>query len=59
LVWSGKVLINKRIEAWVNGAVIPDLYEEHRGKFKVIVEYFLKGNSAELSPEEKITLIMW
>lgn len=53
MVWSEKVLFNERIEAWANGAVIPDLYEEHRGKFKVIAGCFSKGNSAELSPEEK------
>lgn len=35
LVWDEKPLFSNRIEAWVNGPVIPDLYKVHKGQFKV------------------------
>lgn len=35
LVWDDEPLFKERIEAWVNGPVIPSLYRLHRGEFKV------------------------
>ncbi len=35
LVWDGEPLFKQRIEAWVNGPVIPALYEKHRGSFYI------------------------
>lgn len=35
LVWDGEPLFKERIEAWVNGPVIPTLYERHRGSFYI------------------------
>src|SRR5436305_3443094 len=35
LVWDEEPLFDERIEAWVNGPVVPDLYRRHRGMFKV------------------------
>lgn len=35
LVWDGELLFRGRIEAWANGPVIPQLYNAHRGKFRV------------------------
>jgi uncharacterized phage-associated protein len=35
LVWDEKPLFSERIEAWANGPVIRDLYERHRGVFRV------------------------
>lgn len=35
LVWDDEPLFDERIEAWANGPVVPDLYREHRGKFKM------------------------
>lgn len=35
LVWDDKPLFNDPIEAWANGPVVPNLYEAHRGKFKL------------------------
>lgn len=35
LVWDEEPLFSERIEAWVNGPVVPALYRLHRGKFKV------------------------
>jgi uncharacterized phage-associated protein len=38
LVWHGRPLFLERIEAWVHGPVIPDLYQAHRGRFRVTFE---------------------
>lgn len=35
LVWDERPLFKERIEAWVNGPVVPELYEAHRGMFEV------------------------
>jgi uncharacterized phage-associated protein len=35
LVWDEKPLFKARIEAWANGPVVPQLYQIHRGAFKV------------------------
>ena len=35
LVWDEQPLFEARIEAWANGPVIPELYNEHRGQFLV------------------------
>jgi uncharacterized phage-associated protein len=34
-VWEERPLFNDQIQAWVNGPVVPVLYEAHRGKFLV------------------------
>ena len=33
LVWDERTLFDERIEAWVNGPVVPELYRVHRGQF--------------------------
>ncbi len=35
LVWDEEPLFDERIEAWANGPVVPDLYYQHRGAFKI------------------------
>lgn len=35
LVWDERPLFDERIEAWVNGPVVPELFEWHRGQFQV------------------------
>lgn len=35
LVWEEKPLFLSRIEAWANGSVVPDLYNEHCGMFSI------------------------
>ena len=45
LVWDERPLFDSRIEAWANGPVCPDLYNEHRGLFWVDS---LPGNPANL-----------
>lgn len=50
LVWESKPLFASSIEAWANGPVVPDLYNEHRGQFRV--ENIALTRAPELSPEE-------
>ena len=55
LVWDDEPLFQERIEAWVNGPVIPDLYERHRGEFKVTPE-MVNGDTAVLTETQKETV---
>jgi uncharacterized phage-associated protein len=54
LVWDERPLFTARIEAWANGPVVPELYREHRGKFKVVA--WSRGNPATLRPSERTTV---
>lgn len=49
LVWDAEPLFQERIEAWVNGPVIPALYSVHCGNFKVSAEMVVGGDSTKLS----------
>jgi uncharacterized phage-associated protein len=35
LVWDEAPLFSERVEAWANGPVVRELYEAHRGMFRV------------------------
>lgn len=35
LVWDDRPMFDEDIEAWVNGPVVPVLYDAHRGQFAV------------------------
>jgi uncharacterized phage-associated protein len=50
LVWEEEQLFSDRIEAWANGPVVPSLYREHRGDFKV--KAWPSGDSSRLSKEQ-------
>ncbi len=54
LVWDEEPLFDDRIEAWVNGPVIPALYSVHRGQFKISL--WPKGDPDALAPEQKQTI---
>lgn len=51
LVWDSEPLFPARIEAWANGPVVPMLYREHRGKFKV--DSWPKGDASKLTGAQK------
>jgi uncharacterized phage-associated protein len=54
LVWDEAPLFEEEIEAWANGPVVRELYERHRGMFKVYNwEY---GDPDELTRSEKETV---
>lgn len=54
LVWDDEPLFPERIEAWANGPVVRELYELHRGMFKL--ERLPKGDPAALTPGEIETI---
>jgi len=53
LVWDEAPLFPERIEAWANGPVVPELYDRHKGMFRVIS---WDGNPEALSPQQKKTV---
>ena len=54
LVWDEKPIFNERIEAWACGPVVPNLYEIHRGEFKI--SDIPKGDSKNLTKIERDTI---
>lgn len=54
LVWDEKPLFPEPIQAWVNGPVVPDLYELHRGRFEL--ENWPKGDPSALNGEQQATI---
>ena len=54
LVWDEEPLFEDRIQAWVNGPVVPALYQRHRGMFKVSV--WPHGDPGALTPKQRETV---
>lgn len=54
LVWDEKPLFNEAIEAWANGPVVRELYDRHRGAFKIGV--WPDGDPSKLTEEQKDTI---
>lgn len=55
LVWEEEALFENNFEAWANGPVCRDLYNEHKGKFVLLREQ-LPGDSLKLSQLAKKTI---
>ena len=51
LVWDDDVLFPEEIEAWANGPVVRELYDAHRGKYRV--SCLRKGNAQALTYEQR------
>lgn len=54
LVWDEKPLFNEKIEAWVGGPVIRELYELHKGIFEL--SSINKGKPNNLTDDQKETI---
>lgn len=54
LVWDEEPLFTERVEAWANGPVVPELYREHKGQFKV--RSWPKGNPGALDGKQRETI---
>ena len=54
LVWDEQPLFPERIEAWVNGPVVPKLYELHQGQFQL--ESLAEGNRDRLTETQRETI---
>jgi uncharacterized phage-associated protein len=50
LVWDEEPLFPERIEAWANGPVVRELYDAHRGQFRVSEDRY--GDSDALNQEQ-------
>jgi uncharacterized phage-associated protein len=57
LVWDEEPLFKERIEAWANGPVVKELYEIHKGQFKLALAE-LPGNPMLLNDEQKETVLV-
>ena len=55
LVWDEKLLFNSRFEAWANGPVCRELYNQHRGHFTATPEMF-PGDAHRLTNDERETI---
>jgi len=51
LVWRDKPLFQARVEAWVNGPVVPEVYRYHRGQFQIAK--WSKGDRKALDASER------
>jgi uncharacterized phage-associated protein len=49
-------LFSDRIEAWANGPVVPELYNAHRGQFKVALVDINSGKSSNLNDTQRETI---
>lgn len=54
LVWDEEPLFDDKIEAWANGPVIPSLFFEHQGRFKV--HRIQGGDPSQLTPAQRETV---
>lgn len=54
LVWDEEPLFREEIEAWSNGPVVRELYDAHRGQFKL--SSLPKGNRAKLNEYQVETI---
>lgn len=52
VVWEEKPLFENDIQAWINGPVVPDLYERHCGKF-IVSSKDISVSSESLTEIEK------
>jgi uncharacterized phage-associated protein len=55
LVWDEEPLFKESIEAWINGPVVRELYEAHRGKFK-LQRGDISGNPKLLTTPQRDTI---
>lgn len=54
LVWDEEPLFPERIEAWANGPAVPDLYQIHKGSFKV--HHWPQGNPNKVNQSQRDTV---
>jgi uncharacterized phage-associated protein len=55
LVWDEEPLFDERIEAWANGPVVRELYNEHRGMYTVGPDW-TSGDPNALSQDQQETV---
>jgi len=58
IVWDGKLLYKENIEAWVNGPVVRELYEKHKGIYEIKGDDFIAdlGDVSKLNKNQTDTI---
>ena len=56
LVWDEEPLFDEDIQAWLNGPVIPRLFYEHKGLYKITRARLDRGDSSLLSQTQLDTI---
>lgn len=56
LAWDDLPLFESPIEAWANGPVCRELYEKHRGNYRVDVDQFSSYSTENLSKDQLETI---
>ncbi len=54
LVWDDDIIFPEEIEAWANGPVVRELYNAHRGKYRI--SCLRKGNPETLTETQRETV---
>lgn len=53
LAWTGRPLFPERVEAWVNGPIMPDLYHKHRGMISISQPPASIGDASNITDDER------
>lgn len=56
LVWDEQPLFPERFQAWANGPVCPELYQKHKGMFRISREELHAGDSGLLNSDQRETV---
>ncbi len=56
IAWTEKELFPEEFEAWSNGPVCRELFNEHKGKYLVESQDMKKGDSEILTADERDTI---
>lgn len=54
LAWDGEPIFNEKIQAWANGPVVYELFDHHRGMFRV--SSWSLGDTDKLTQDHKETI---
>src|SRR5665648_334241 len=58
IVWDSKPLYKEKIEAWVNGPVVRELYKKHKGMYEIKKDSSIAslGDTSKLNENQKETI---
>ena len=56
LAWTGKELFPEDFEDWANGAVCPELFRIHKGRFTISEDDLVRGDISVFTSDEKETM---
>ena len=56
LAWDAEKLYDAEIQAWANGPVVRNIYDRHRGLYRVETPWPEQGDPAALTPDESASV---